>query len=46
MFVRNAQYFGIYALVLAPINYGLMFGQSAFAYRAVVGDKAAGPWER
>ncbi len=44
MFVRNAQYFGIYALVLAPINYGLMFGQSAVAYRAVVGDKAAGPW--
>ena len=46
MFIRNAQYFGIYVLILAPINYGLMFGQSAFAYRALAGDKSAGPWER
>ena len=46
MLIRYAPYVGIYALVLAPINYGLMFGQSAFAYRALVGDRAAGPWER
>lgn len=46
IFVSHAMYVGIYALVLAPISYGLMFGQSAFAYRAIVGDKAAGPWER
>ena len=44
MLVSQALFIGIYALVVAPINYGLMFGQSAFAYRAVVGDRAAGPW--
>ena len=44
MFMHYALYFGIYALLFAPISYGLMFGQSAFAYRAVVGDKAEGPW--
>jgi hypothetical protein len=46
MLVSHAMYFAIYAIVLAPINYGLTFGPSAFAYRAVVGDKAAGPWQR
>jgi hypothetical protein len=45
MFIHYGLYFGIYSLVFAPISYGLMFGQSAFAYRAVVGDKVAGPWE-
>jgi hypothetical protein len=44
MFMHYALYFGIYALLFAPISYGLMFGQSAIAYRAVVGDKAEGPW--
>lgn len=39
-------YAGVYFFVVSPISYGLMFGQSAFAYRALVGDKAAGPWER
>jgi hypothetical protein len=41
---RNAIFLGVYSLLLAPISYGLMFGQSVFAYRAVVGDKAVGPW--
>jgi hypothetical protein len=44
MLMSQMMYIGIYALAIAPINYGLMFGQSAFAYRALVGDKAAGPW--
>ena len=42
--VRNGIFVGLYSLLLAPISYGLMFGQAVFAYRAVVGDKAEGPW--
>lgn len=35
---RYGLYFWIFGLALAPISYGLMFGQSAFAYRALTGD--------
>jgi len=34
--VHYAVYSWLFALVFAPLGYGLMFGQSAFAYRALV----------
>lgn len=46
MITRNAIFLGAYSLLLAPISYGLMFGQSVFAYRALVGDRAEGPWAK